>query len=353
MTSFFFKIIIYGSVQLAKSGDFNYLVVESTGISEPMPVAETFAIEFDDGYTLSNVAVLDTMVTVVDAKNFLSEWVRADELQERNMAVDESDQRTVSDLLASQVEFANVILLNKADLVSEKELDQIENILRELNPSARLIRTTKAKVPMKEILNTGLFDFDEACQSPGWLQVLNSEEPIPHTHSHSHSDSESHSHPHIHSRNSEAEQLGISSFVFRQRRPFHPERLWGFITQQLTKVIRSKGFFWLASRNDEMGIWSQAGGSFTPEQGGKWWVVASEDDWPEDQEDKESIRRDFEGVYGDRRQELVFIGRKIEQVALEKELAACLLTDKEMEAGPKAWAKYKDPFPSWTDELES
>uniref|UniRef100_A0A7S3Y3Z9 CobW C-terminal domain-containing protein n=1 Tax=Heterosigma akashiwo TaxID=2829 RepID=A0A7S3Y3Z9_HETAK len=308
---------------LAGENKYDYLVIESTGISEPMPVAETFTFRLEDGTALEDVATLDTMVTVVDAAGFPRELRAADELGARGLAAGEGDGRTVADLLVAQVEFADVILLNKIDLVEANDVVLVENMIKRLNPDARIIQTINSKVGLQQVVGTGAFDFDKAAQAPGWLQELNGEH-VP-----------------------ETEEYGISSFIFRARRPFHPERLMDFVVSDMSTVIRSKGFCWLATRNDQMGVWSQAGGSYTQGPGGAWWAATPAAEWPEDPEEAACVREDFEGPYGDRRQELVFIGMGMDASQLRGRLTNALLTDKEMAAGPASWAALEDSFPEW------
>lgn len=310
--------------RLAKEGRFDYLVVESTGISEPLPVAETFTFPDEEGRSLSDIAELDTMVTVVDALNFARDYDGGQDLKDRELALGEEDDRSISDLLVDQVEFANVILINKTDLVEPVEADQLEAVIRRLNPEAKILRTVRSEVDLKEVINTGLFDFDKAAEAPGWLQEMRGE----HT--------------------PETEEYGIGSFVFRSFRPFHPQRLHSFIRGPLIQqVIRSKGYFWLASRMDIVGVWSQAGASLTVEPGGMWWVAVPDEYWPQDDEQIKEIIETFEEPYGDRRQELVFIGRNMDEPAMRKALERCLLTEEEENEGPEFWNALPDPFPEW------
>jgi G3E family GTPase len=309
--------------RLARQGRFDYLLVESTGISEPLPVAETFTFADEEGQTLSSLARLDTMLTVVDASTFLREWESADELTDRGVALSEQDERTVVDLLVDQVEFANVIVINKVDLVAPEELGRLEAILQNLNPGARLVRAREGRVPLELIFDTGLFDFDKASQAKGWLRVLRGEEQP------------------------ETEEYGIRSFVYRARRPFHPERFAQLIREEWPGVLRSKGFFWLATRYDVVGEWSQAGGACRNEPAGLWWAAVAPDEWPTEPEALRTLTSDFAEPHGDRRQEIVVIGIDMNEQALRERFEACLLTDDEMAAGPGVWAYYPDPFPAW------
>lgn len=313
--------------KLAREGRFDYLMIESTGISEPLPVAETFTFSDETGRSLSDIARLDTMVTVVDALNFLKDYEDAAELREKGIGLSEEDDRTIVDLLVDQVEFANVIVISKTDLVAKTSLRKLEAILRSLNPDARLIRAEFGHVPLDQVLDTSLFDFEKASAAPGWLKELRGEH-IP-----------------------ESEEYGISSFVYRARRPFHPERFWKTINQDWPGVIRSKGFFWLASRNDVVGLWSQAGNASRAEPAGLWYAAIPRDEWPEDEETRQVVKQVWLPEIGDRRQEIVIIGVKYDRGKIEQMLNRALLTDKEMASGPPGWAKFKDPFDYW-DDLE-
>lgn len=244
---------------LAKENRFDYLLIESTGISEPMPVAETFIFADENGHTLSEIAKLDTMVTVVDALNFLNDYQASQELRERSLEINAQDKRTVTDLLIDQVEFCNVIVLNKTDLVEKDELDKLYRILKHLNPEARIIRSKFGKVPPAAILNTDLFQFDRAAESSGWMKEMRGTH-IP-----------------------ETLEYGISSFVYRARRPFHPERIRQFLAADWPGVIRSKGFLWIATRMNYSIEWSQAGGACRIEPGAMWWAAMDKEQWPQDQ----------------------------------------------------------------------
>jgi len=312
--------------RLAKAKRFDYLLVESTGVSEPLPVAETFTFADEHGKSLGDVARLDTMVTVVDAANFLREYQAADDLRDRGVALGDEDDRCVVDLLIEQVEFANVIILNKTDLVPTADVDRLEAILRTLNPEAKILRSSFGRVELKEIINTGLFDFEKASQSPGWLKEARGEH-LP-----------------------ETQEYGISSFVYEARRPFHPQRFWKFLGQDWGNLLRSKGFFWLASRHDLIGSWSQAGGACRIEPSGYWWAATPENEWPEDDTLREEIRANWSEPYGDRMQQLVYIGIDLDQQKIRAALDRCLLTDREMKGGPEKWAKMKDPFGEWQIE---
>ncbi len=313
--------------RLAAEQRFDYLLVESTGISEPLPVAETFTFRGEDGRSLGDVARLDTMVTVVDAFNFLRDYEAADFIRDRGQSLGEEDDRTVVDLLVDQVEFSNVIVLNKVDLVAPAERERVHAILHSLNPSADLVEAELGRVPLDRVLATGRFDFERAEAAPGWLQVLRGE----HT--------------------SESDEYGITSFVYRSDRPFHPRRFWDLIhagdKALWAGVLRSKGFFFLASRMDFAASWSQAGGACRHGAAGLWWAAVESSEWPEEPDERAAVEAQMTGTYGDRRQELVFIGIDMDEPALRARLDACLLDAEEEAAGPAAWSGLPDPFPAW------
>lgn len=313
--------------KLAHSGRFDYLLIESTGISEPLPVAETFTFADESGASLGDIARLDTMLTVVDGYNFLRDYESQDSLADRGVTAGDGDERDVVDLLIEQIEFCNVLCISKIDLLSKEELAKLEGILRHLNPEARLVHSQRGQVPLNAIFNTRLFDFDKAEASPGWLKEIRGE----HT--------------------PETKEYNIRSFVYRARRPFHPARLSAFAETRWQGVLRSKGFVWLATRSDWMGIWSQAGATCSLEPAGRWWVTVPQEDWPEDKEACDAILRDFDPIWGDRRQELVLIGIDMDEAALRANLDRCLLTDKEMSRGPSGWTRLKDPLPQWEVDM--
>ncbi|WPO98461.1 zinc metallochaperone GTPase ZigA [Pseudomonas sp. HR96] len=306
--------------RLAGEGRFDQLVIESTGISEPLPVAETFTFMGDDGLSLSDVARLDTMVTVVDAFNFLNDYSSQDSLDARGESMGDEDTRTVVDLLIEQVEFCDVIVLNKLDLVSDSQRDELYAILASLNPRARIEPAAFGKVALDKLLDTGLFDFDEAASAPGWLRELRGE------------------------HRAETEEYGISSFVYRARRPFHPERFHAVVHSEWPGVVRSKGYFWLASRADHACSWSQAGAMARHEIAGYWWVAVAREDWPQDPAEQAAIAELWLDDIGDARQELVLIGMHMDKVALTRMLDECLLTDAEMALGEGEWQAFVDPF---------
>lgn len=309
--------------RLALEGRFDQLVIESTGISEPLPVAETFTFAGEDGRCLGDVAQLDTMVTVVDARNFLHDYSSRDSLQSRGESLGEEDERTVVDLLIDQIEFCDVIVLNKVDLIDAGEREQLMAILHRLNPRARIEIAEFGKVPLDRVLGTGLFDFDEAARAPGWLQEMRG------THT------------------PETEEYGIHSFVYRARRPFHPQRFFDYVSSEWPGVVRSKGYFWLASQPTMAGSWSQAGAVARHGPAGYWWAAMPPERWPQDPEAVALIRAKWDDRVGDARQELVLIGIRMDETALRTELDACLLTDLEMAAGPEAWTQLPNPFPNW------
>ncbi len=313
--------------KLAKDGRFDYLVIESTGISEPLPVAETFTFADEEGVSLSDVATLDTMVTVVDAANFLKDYEDAKYLQDSGESLGEDDERSVADLLADQVEFADVLLISKIDLVQTSDVERLKAILKSLNTNARVIPISQGRVPIDDVLNTGLFDFERAQEAPGWLKEMRGEH-VP-----------------------ETEEYGISSFSYVARRPFHPEKFHQFVhgTEQFGKLIRSKGYFWLATRPEFAGQWSQAGGIARYGFAGMFWKAVPEHNWPIDEESIATIKMQWEEPFGDMRQELVFIGQGLDQQAMLNALDNCLLSEDELLKGKNYWATLSDPFPEWTE----
>jgi G3E family GTPase len=314
--------------QLAKSDRFDYVLVESTGISEPLPVAAGFFADDEAGNTLEDLVRVDAMITVVDALNFPLDFDKSDTLRDRRIALDPADDRSVSDVLAEQVEFANIIVINKTDLVAEVDLRRLEAILHQLNPKARLIRATHGMVPMETLLDTQAFDFEEASQSSGWQRALIGKKTPP------------------------ATEFGLASFVYRARRPFHPGRLWDALQESMPGVLRVKGFFWLASRHNHAGIWSQAGRAFRDDLAGRWWASLPREEWPDEPVAQEEIHRLHEEPYGDRRQELVFIGAGMDRSSIEARLDHCLLDDVEMRLGQLGWESFADPFSVWWDDDE-
>jgi G3E family GTPase len=314
--------------RLAQDGRFDYLLIESTGISEPLPVAETFTFRDEQGKSLADMARLDTMVTVVDGINFLIDYQAAESLATRGETLGEDDERSITDLLIDQVEFADVILISKIDLISSSERLELIAILEWLNPQAEIIPMVMGQIPLEKVLNTGRFDFEHASQAPGWLKELRGE----HT--------------------PETEEYGIASTAYRARRPFHPQRFFDFINREWIngKLLRSKGFFWLASKHQDAGSWSQAGGLMRHGFAGRWWRFVPKPQWPQDQESSAAIMDNWTTETGDCRQELVFIGQHINFARLTDELDRCLLTDAEMAGGVERWRLLADPFGPWHDE---
>ncbi|MGG5239119.1 zinc metallochaperone GTPase ZigA [Pseudomonas lurida] len=314
--------------KLAKEGRFDYLLIESTGISEPLPVAETFTFRDEDEQSLADIARLDTMVTVVDGINFLLDYQAAESLASRGETLGEEDERSITDLLIEQVEFADVILISKIDLISSREREELIAILERLNAQAEIIPMVMGEVPLDKILNTGRFDFERAAQAPGWLQELRGEH-VP-----------------------ETDEYGIASSAYRARRPFHPQRFFDFIDRPWVngKLLRSKGFFWLASKHQDAGSWSQAGGLMRHGFAGRWWRFVPKSQWPQDEENVAAIMGNWQLSTGDCRQELVFIGQNIDFTQLRVELDACLLNDEEMALGVDGWRLLADPFGPWYEE---
>lgn len=313
--------------KLAKDGHFDYLVIESTGISEPLPVAETFTFADEDGVSLSDIATLDTMVTVVDAVNFLKDYDEAKYLQDAGESLGDEDERSVTDLLVDQVEFADVILISKTDLVKPDDIERLSAILKVLNTHAKLMPISNGQVNVNAVLNTGLFNFERAEQAPGWLKEMRGEH-VP-----------------------ETEEYGISSFSYIARRPFNPEKFYHFLhsTDKFGKLIRSKGYFWLASRPQFCGQWSQAGGIARYGFAGMFWKAIPKNDWPTDEESLAAIQKQWCEPFGDMRQELVFIGQKFDKEAMSHALDKCLLSEEELLKGKDYWATLNDPFPRWEE----
>ena len=313
--------------KLAKDGRFDYLVIESTGISEPLPVAETFTFADENGVSLSDVSTLDTMVTVVDSVNFLKDYEQAKYLQETGESLGEEDERSVADLLVDQVELADVILLSKTDLAETADIERLTAILKTLNTKAKIIPITQGQVDIDSVLNTGLFDFEQAEQAPGWLKEMRGEH-IP-----------------------ETEEYGIATFSYTARRPFNPEKFHHFLhnTEPYGKLIRSKGYFWLATRPQFAGQWSQAGGIARYGFGGMFWKAVPKDNWPDDEEYLANIEKQWEEPFGDMRQELVFIGQNLKQDEVTRALDDCLLSEEEVLRGITYWQTLNDPFPAWNE----
>jgi G3E family GTPase len=305
--------------RLAELGNIDYIVIESTGISEPVPVAQTFSyIDEELGIDLTKHCRLDTMVTVVDANRFWHDFSSGDLLLERNEAVGEADDRTVADLLIDQVEFCDVLILNKCDLLEEEHLLQLESFLRKLQPAAKFYRSIKGKIPPSKILNTGLFDFEIASESVGWLQELDAPEHTP-----------------------ETEEYGVSSFVYRSSVPFHSERFNHWVEEMPEEIVRAKGIVWCATRNNLALLFSQAGPSVQLEPVSYW--VAS---LPDEQQvqyfaEDPSIKETWDDIYGDRKNELVLIGIDMDKEVVKATLDRCLLSEEEMTHN---WNQMRDPF---------
>ncbi|MGP9566573.1 zinc metallochaperone GTPase ZigA [Halomonas sp. AOP5-B2-8] len=311
--------------QLAREGRFDYLVIESTGVSEPLPVAETFTFEDESGQSLSHVARLDTLVTVVDGANFLEQYREAQSLADAGESLGEEDERNVADLLVDQIEFCDVLLISKTDLISDRELEALKAILRSLNPDAELVPITQGSVALDKVLNTGKFNFERAQRAPGWLKEMRGEH-VP-----------------------ETEEYGIGSFAYHARRPFHPQKFHDLLNQGWfgKGLLRSKGFFWLATRPQAAGQWSQAGGIAHHGPAGMFWKAIPEANWPEDPETRHFIMEKWQEPFGDMRQELVFIGQNLNQTQMREALDACLLSEAELLQGMAAWKQLPDPFPAW------
>ncbi|MEM9714692.1 MAG: GTP-binding protein [Actinomycetota bacterium] len=310
--------------RLADESRFDYLLIESTGISEPMPVAATFLFEDFEGQSLASQARLDTMLSVVDAATFLDRFEVYEELAEIGVGRDDEDDRSVTDLLIDQVEFANVLVVSKPDLVSDDHLAKVVATVRQLNPEAQLIVAERGDVPLDAVLDTGLFDEEEAATTPGWAMALN-EEPVP-----------------------ETEEYGIGSFVYRHRWPFHPGRLAEALEEEWDGVLRSKGFFWVATRPDVQAMWSQAGLSVMLEPMSPWYAAMPEEEWEfESDEDRVDLAARWDPLVGDRQTELVFIGIDMDESAIRERLDRCVLTGAELEEGPDRWVHYDDPLPEW------
>ena len=316
--------------ELAQEKRFDYLLIESTGISEPLPVATTFDFRDEKGKSLSDVSILDTMVTVVDSANFIKNYSSTDFLKDKGESLGNEDERTLVDLLVEQVEFANVILLNKIDLISDNELKIVEGIIRGLNAKAKIIKTKLSNVDLNEVMGSGLFNLNEAKEHPLWAQELyNFKDHIP-----------------------ETEEYGISSFVYLAREPFDPKKIHNFFNQEWPGIIRAKGFFWISTRPDYVGEVSQAG-AFVRHQGiGKWWTSIPKDRWPTGIEFKAIVEKYWDNKFGDRRQEIVFIGLKNEmnEKKVREQLDSCLI--KNYLASPNSYQILDDPFPDWFQNLK-
>ncbi len=316
--------------RLSSEKRFDYLLIESTGIAEPLPVATTFEFRDEDGQSLSDVARLDTMVTVVDAAHLLMDYSSPDFLKDRGEIAGEGDERSLVQLLVDQIEFADVIVLNKTDIATSEQLVAARSVIRSLNSDARIIETSHARVAPRDILDTGLFSFESAHRHPTWYKELYG----------------------FKDHQAETEEYGISSFVYRARGPFEPRKIYEFFNKSWPGVVRAKGFFWLATRPQWVGEVAQAGALVQHEAIGYWWAAVPKKNWPEDENLVERINKGWHKLWGDRKQEIVFIGtREMDKAAMIAELDACLL--QLPESGPvdtKDWAKLPDPFPAWARE---
>lgn len=312
--------------RLAEEGRFDYLLIEGTGIAEPLPIAATFEFRDEEGRSLSDIARLDTMVTVVDAINLLKDYGSRDFLRERGESAGAGDERRLVDLLVEQIEFADVIVLNKVSDVSSEQRDLVRKVVRALNPDARLVEADFGRAPLDSILDTGLFDAARAEQHPLWHKEL-----------YGHAG-------HV----PETEEYGISSFVYRARRPFHPERFNAFLGRSWPGLIRAKGHFWLATRPEWVGEMSVAGAVCRTEAMGFWWAAVPRNRWPDHPDWKAILNRHWHPVWGDRRQELVFIGAGMDRDAITASLDACLLGETPTIAfKPERYRDLPDPFPAW------
>ena len=310
--------------RLAEENRFDYLVIESTGISEPLPVAETFTFEDENGKSLSDFAKLDTMVTVVDCAHFFDNLDSMESLKDRGESLGEDDERCIVDLLVEQIEFANIILLNKSNEVKPEDLKKIKGVIKSLNTDAKCIETNYSDVALSEVINTNLFDFEKASQAPGWLKEMRGEH-IP-----------------------ETEEYNISSISFKSKKPFHPQRFLDFVQSNLDGIYRIKGYFWLASRMDFVGQIGVAGKLAEISPAGKWWAAVPKNEWNlEDPNMIEDVKKNWTEPYGDRRQELVFIGTDIDKENIRKRIENCLLTDEEFQLGPDEWKLFPDPIHPW------
>ncbi|SAK42381.1 CobW/P47K family protein [Caballeronia hypogeia] len=323
---------------IAEQKRFDAVIVESSGFADPIAIAEHLAFGDDDDATLAGRAHLDTFVTVIDAASFMHDYASSDSLAERGFAAahqsDDDEDKTVVEMLIAQIEFCDVIVINKTDLAGSDEVEKIARILHALNPRALQLRAQSGYVPVGEVLSTGRFDFDATASAPGWLAILNGDD----------------------SSGDEPDAIGVNHFVYRARRPFHPARLWNLLHQEWPGVLRAKGFFWLATRSEVGGSLSQAGGTVRHGPAGVWWAAQDRSEWPADDPELEAeIVAEWYGdpddnSVGDRRQELVLIGLDLDPAAWQDKFDDCLLTDDEWALGPQAWTRFDDPFPAWEVE---
>ena len=325
------------TAKLALEGKYDYLIIEASGVSEPLPIAATFTFPMDDGQSLKDVAQLDTMVTVVDAFNFIDQYQSDEmEIQERKTRLQTHDQTSVVQLMIDQLEFANVILVNKSDMVSADQLGKIHQMIRAINADAKMIDINYGCVDLSEIMNTRSFDFDKAQEYPTWVQEIEKEGVQGQS-----EQSAEHNHGLIHSHSHE---FGLTTFVYRARRPFIPTRILDFMETPIPGLIRAKGYFWLCTRMDHAGNFQLAGKLKEYDAAGKWYSTVPESEWTPDM--REFIEKEWEEPFGDRRQEIVFIGSddEINQEDIVARLNRCLATDQELE---QDYSKFPDPFPTW------
>ncbi|MEH7613534.1 GTP-binding protein [Gottfriedia acidiceleris] len=307
--------------RLVDNGGIDYIVIESSGISEPIPVAQTFIYVDDElGIDLTKKTRLDTMVTVVDANRFWEDYSSGETLLDRKQGTDETDIREIADLLLEQVEFADVIILNKIDRIEDQDVKELTAFLKKINAQAKIIPASFSKIDLKSVLNTHLFDFDKASQAAGWIKELNEEHIL------------------------ESEEYGISSFVYRRKIPFHPERLFSWLENWSVDIVRAKGFFWLATRNDSVGMLSQAGSTITIQGAGEWIATLPKTEQEEMRREDPLLDYKWDDNFGDRMIELVLIGIDMNQLEIEKSLDICLLTEEEMETN---WNEFNDPMPEF------
>jgi G3E family GTPase len=314
--------------KLAAAQKYDYLVIESTGISEPMPVAETFTFEDENGESLSHFARLDTMVTVVDAKAFLRDWNSGNLLKDRNLELGEEDERSIVSLLTEQVEFADVIIINKKDLVTQAEITKLEGILRMLNTSTQIEYSTKGNIPLNKVLDTKLFDFEKAEDAPGWQAILRGEEI------------------------SEKDEYGITSFILEDKRPFHHARLWNFLNKDFKGLYRAKGTFWVISQPDFIAELAIAGTERIVDPVGFWLVNSDKSHWPKEPDILTEIEESWHPIWGDRHQKMVFIGEKNELKNIQEDLINCLMTEDELGSNMQAVMAIPDEFGNWYDNVE-
>ncbi len=316
--------------RLAAEGRFDYLLIESTGISEPLPVAATFDFRTEEGESLSDVARIDTMVTVVDAVNLLKDFSSHDFLRDRGEVMGEEDERTLVHLLTDQIEFSDIVILNKVDDASREQVDAARKIIRSLNADVRIIETSYSNVPADAILDTGLFDFEKAHEHPMWAKELYG----------------------FADHTPETEEYGVTSYVYRARRPFQPEAIHALLNGPLPGVIRAKGHFWIATRPKWVVEYSLAGALSSVTPLGTWWASVPNERWPEGEQFEAYVKEHWQEPFGDRRQEIVFIGAGIDWPALKARLDAALLSE-DQEYSPDAKFRMPDPFPRWVTQMEA